>query len=98
MRGDAPGPVRLGPVGASRWRAWGPAAGAVKGFTQGRTEERGWNFPFLVIVGTVPGGNWSVRADGNFEVGPFMGLFAFSSVVSVGPLAWIKFPWLKPVA
>lgn len=62
-------------------------------------QNRGERMEFsLLVIGTVPGCNWSVRADGNFEVGPFMRLFAFSSVVSVGPLAWIKFPWLKPVA
>lgn len=57
-----------------------------------------WNFPFLIVLGTVPGCNWLVRAYGSFEVGPFMSLFAFSSMVSLGPLAWIRFPRLKPVA
>ena len=47
--------------------------------------------PFLVILGTIPGCNWSVRAYGYFEVGRFMNLFAFSSVVVVGPLTLIKF-------
>ena len=39
-------------------------------------------FPFLVILGNVPGCNWS---------------FCDSSVIIVGPCALLKFPWLKPV-
>lgn len=31
-------------------------------------------FSFLVILGTVPGCTWSVRAYGHFEVGRFMDL------------------------
>ena len=42
---------------------------------------------FLVILGTVPGCNWSVRVYGYFEVGPLMSLCAFSWVVPVGPFA-----------
>lgn len=40
-------------------------------------------FPFLVILGTVPGCIWSVRAYRSSEVICLMSLFTFSSVVTV---------------
>ena len=58
-----------------------------------------WNFSsFLVILGTVPGYNWSVGAYGYFKVGHLISLLAFSSVVTVGPFVVLKFPGLKPIA
>lgn len=60
-------------------------------------------FSFLVILGTVHGYNWSVRACGCFEVGHLMNLFellfAFSSLVlvAVGSFTLIRFPLPKPV-
>lgn len=55
-------------------------------------------FPFAVILGTVPGCNWSAGAYGYFKAGRLMSLFVFSSVISVGTFAFIKLPLLKPVA
>ena len=59
-------------------------------------------FPFLVISGTVPSYNWSVRAYGYFygyfEMGRLMSLFACSLVVAVGPFAFIKLPLFKCIA
>lgn len=53
-------------------------------------------FPFLIILGTVPGCNLSVRAYGFLQVGHLMSQFAISSsVVSVGPFALIKYPLFK---
>lgn len=54
-------------------------------------------FPFLAIVGTVPGYNWSVLAYGYFELGHLMSLFALSAVVTVGPFSLLRFPLLRPV-
>lgn len=59
-------------------------------------------FSFLVILGTVPCCNWSVRACSYFEVGHLMRLMpfllAFSSVIAVGPFTLIRFALLRPVA
>ena len=67
---------------------------------QGGMREHGdvWNFSLLVILVTVPGCNWSIRAYGYFEVGHLMSLFSFILVVTVGSSALLKFPLLKPVA
>ena len=54
--------------------------------------------PFLLILGTVPGYNPSVRTSGYFEVGCLMSLFCISSVVAVGPFNLPKFPLLKLIA
>ena len=48
-------------------------------------------FPFFVILGTVPGCNWSVRAYGYFEVSRLMRLFAFSSVARALALLYNHF-------
>lgn len=47
-----------------------------------RAERGAWErggggfFPFLVILGTLPACNWSVRAYGYFKLGHLMSLFA----------------------
>ena len=55
-------------------------------------------FFFLVILATVPGCNWSVRAYGYLEVGHLMSQFAISSVVTVDPFALITYLLFKFLA